>query len=43
MRVIEAENVRIEGDQLFIESAPAPSIIFPSKTDFRRIVWERDK
>jgi hypothetical protein len=34
---------RIEGDKLFIESAPAPSIVFPGKTDFRRIVWEREK
>jgi len=33
----------IEGDKLFIESAPAPSILFPGRTDFRRIVWEREK
>ena len=33
----------LEGDKLFIESAPAPSIVFPGKTDFRRIVWEREK
>ena len=26
--------------KLFIESAPAPSIMFPGKVDFRRIVWE---
>ena len=39
----QRRRYRIEGDQLFIESAPAPSIIFPGKTDFRRIVWERDK
>ena len=39
----QRRHYRIEGDKLFIESAPAPSIIYPSKTDFRRIVWVRDK
>jgi hypothetical protein len=39
----QRRHYRIEGDKLFIESAPAPSIIFPGKTDFRRIVWEREK
>lgn len=39
----QRRHYRIEGDKLFIESAPAPSIIFPGKTDFRRIVWVRDK
>jgi Lipocalin-like domain len=39
----QRRHFRIEGDKLFIESAPAPSIVFPGKTDFRRIVWERDK
>jgi len=29
--------------KLFIESAPALSIVFPGKTDYRRIVWEREK
>lgn len=38
----QRRHYRIEGDKLFIESAPAPSIIFPGKTDFRRIVWERE-
>jgi hypothetical protein len=33
---------RIEGDRLFIESVPAPSILFPGKTDHRLIVWERE-
>ena len=32
---------RIDGDRLFIESAPARSIVFPGKTHFRRIVWEK--
>ncbi len=30
-------------DTLFIESAPAPSIVSPGTTDFRRIVWVREK
>jgi hypothetical protein len=42
-RTEQRRHYRIEGDKLFIESAPAPSIIFPDKTDFRRIVWVRDK
>jgi hypothetical protein len=39
----QRRHYRIEGDRLFIESAPAPSILYPGKTDFRRIVWEREK
>ena len=39
----QRRHLRIEGDKLFIESAPAPSILYPGKTDFRRIVWEREK
>ncbi len=39
----QRRHYRIEGDKLFIESAPAPSIIFPGRADFRRIVWEREK
>ena len=39
----QRRHFRIEGDRLFIESEPAPSILFPGKTDFRRIVWEREK
>jgi hypothetical protein len=39
----QRRHFRIEGDRLFIESAPAPSIVLPGKTDFRRIVWEREK
>jgi hypothetical protein len=39
----QRRHFRIEGGKLFIESAPAPSIVFPGKTDFRRIVWEREK
>jgi len=33
---------RIEGNKLFIESAPGPSILFRGRVDFRRIVWERE-
>jgi hypothetical protein len=39
----QRRHFRIDGDKLFIETAPAPSIVFPGKTDFRRIVWERQK
>jgi hypothetical protein len=39
----QRRHYRVEGDKLFIESAPAPSITSPGKTDFRRIVWEREK
>jgi hypothetical protein len=39
----QRRHFRIDGDRLFIESAPAPSIIAPGKIDFRRIVWERER
>jgi hypothetical protein len=39
----QRRHYRIEGDRLFIESAPAPSMAFPGKTDFRRLVWVREK
>jgi hypothetical protein len=39
----QRRRFRIDGDKLFIESAPAPSILFPGKVDFRRIVWERER
>lgn len=39
----QRRHFRIEGDRLFIETAPGPSIVYPGKTDFRRIVWEREK
>jgi hypothetical protein len=39
----QRRHFRIEDDRLFIETEPAPSIVFPGKTDFRRLVWERDK
>jgi hypothetical protein len=39
----QRRHFRIEGDKLFIESAPGRSILYPGKTDFRRIEWEREK
>jgi Lipocalin-like domain len=33
----QRRHFRIEGDKLFIESAPGPSILYPGKTEFRRI------
>jgi hypothetical protein len=39
----QRRHYRIEGDTLFIETAPAPSILAPGTTDFRRLVWEREK
>ncbi len=38
----QRRRYRVEGNRLFIESEPAPSILFPGKVDFRRIVWERE-
>jgi hypothetical protein len=39
----QRRHYRVEGDRLFIDTAPAPSIIYPGKTDFRRLVWERER
>jgi Lipocalin-like domain len=39
----QRRRFRLDGDKLFIESAPAPSITSPGKVDFRRIVWERER
>jgi hypothetical protein len=39
----QRRHYRVEGDRLFIETAPAPSITNPGKADFRRLVWEREK
>ncbi len=39
----QRRKFRIEADRLIIESAPAPSILFPGKIDHRRIVWEREQ
>jgi hypothetical protein len=39
----QRRHYRIEGDKLFIDSAPASSITSPGKTDYRRLVWERER
>ena len=39
----QRRHFRLDGDKLFIETVPGPSIVFPGKTDFRRVVWEREK
>jgi hypothetical protein len=39
----QRRHYRIEGDRLFIETAPAPSMVSPGKTDFRRLIWVREK
>ncbi len=39
----QRRQFRIDGDKLFIESAPAPSIVSPGQVDFRRIVWQRER
>ena len=39
----QRRKFRVEGNRLIIESEPAPSILFPGKIDYRRIVWEREE
>lgn len=39
----QRRRFRLDGDTLYIESAPAPSITSPGKTDFRRMVWQRER
>jgi Lipocalin-like domain len=39
----QRRRFRIEGNKLLIESAPGPSILYPGKTEVRRIVWERER
>ncbi|MCC7104191.1 MAG: lipocalin-like domain-containing protein [Chloroflexi bacterium] len=39
----QRRRFRVEGDKLFVETAPAPSLLFPGKTDFRRIAFERER
>ncbi len=38
----QRRHFKLEGDRLLIDTEPAPSIVFPGKTDFRRLVWKRD-
>ena len=39
----QRRRFRLDGDTLYIESAPAPSITSPGKVDFRRMVWQRER
>jgi Lipocalin-like domain len=39
----QRRHFKIEGDKLFIDTAPGPSLLFPGKTSFGRLVFERDK
>jgi hypothetical protein len=39
----QRRRFRLDGDTLYVESAPAPSILFPGKIDFRRIVLQRER
>jgi UDP:flavonoid glycosyltransferase YjiC (YdhE family) len=42
---VKVACTRVESfsDRPVPESAPAPSILFPGKVDFRRIVWQRER
>ncbi len=39
----QRRRFRVEGNRLFIESEPAPSIFYPGTVDFRRLVWELEQ
>jgi hypothetical protein len=39
----QKRKYRVEGERLIIDSAPAPSILFPDRTAIARLVWQRDK
>ena len=39
----QRRHFRIEGDKLFIETVPGPSALFPGKTGFGTLVFEREK
>jgi hypothetical protein len=39
----QRRHFKIAGDKLFVETAPGPSLIFPGKTSFGRLVFERDE
>ena len=39
----QRRHFKIEADKLFVETAPGPSLLFPDKTSFGRLVFERDK
>jgi hypothetical protein len=39
----QRRHFKIDGDKLFIETVPAPSIVFPGKMSVGRLVFEREK
>ena len=39
----QRRHFRIEGERLFVETAPGSNPVFPGKTSFGRLVFERDK
>ena len=39
----QRRHFKIEGDQLILTTSPAPSPIYPGKTYFARVVFEREK
>ena len=39
----QKRKYKIEGDRLIIDSAPGPSVLFPNRTAFARLVWDRDR
>ena len=39
----QTRHFKIEGDKLFVETAAGPSLLFPGKTSFGRLVFERDQ
>ena len=38
----QRRHYRLEGDRLYVETVPGPSIVSPGATDFRRVVWTRE-
>ena len=39
----QRRHFQIEGNRLFVDTAPGPNPVFPGKTSFGRLVFERDK
>ena len=39
----QRRHFKIEGDKLFVETAPGPSLSFPGKTSIGRLVFQRDQ
>jgi Lipocalin-like domain len=38
----QRRHFRIEGDKLFVETAPGPNPVIPGKSSFGRLVFEQD-